>query len=137
MNDLAEAGEVVRLRRFRLLAATGDALADGDAGAVDQNALLAMGLASLGNRLVDGCFAGDVALGVEATDLLGDGGACVRAEVQYGDPNPFSASARAVAAPSPEAPPVTIAEMPLPSCMGCPFAMAAPPDTGCRLCGQS
>ena len=40
--------------RVRLLAAARDALADGDAGAVDKDAFLAMGLARLGNCLVDG-----------------------------------------------------------------------------------
>ena len=124
MNDLAEAGEVVRLGRVGLLAAARDALADGDAGAVDENALLAMRLAGLGNRFVDGRFAGDIAFGKRPPMSLATAAPASALRSRMATLTPLSASARAVAAPSPEAPPVTIAEMPFPSCMGCPFAMA-------------
>ncbi len=50
---LREGGEIVRLDGVAVLAFARDALADGDAGAVDEDALLPVRLADGGERGID------------------------------------------------------------------------------------
>ena len=82
------------------------------AGAVDQDALLAVGGAGLGEAGVDLFVGRDVDLAEDAADFLGDGFAlALRCRSKMATLTPCAASARAVAAPRPEAPPVTTAAM--------------------------
>ena len=72
----------MRLDGVGLLDAAGDALGDADAGAVDENALLAVRLAGGSERRIDARLAGDVALGEDAAELLGELLAGVGVEVE-------------------------------------------------------
>ena len=56
----------MRLDGVGFLDAARDALGDADAGAIDENALLAVRVARGGQRCIDTRLAGDVALGEEA-----------------------------------------------------------------------
>ena len=85
LDHLGEGGEVVRLDGVGLLDAARDALGDADAGAVDEDALLPVRLARGRERRIDARLAGDVALGEDAADLLGELLAGVRIEVEEGN----------------------------------------------------
>ena len=81
------------------------------AGAVDQDAFLAVGGARLFKSSRYAFVGGDVDFAKHAADFSGDGFALVlSADRKCATFTPFAASARAVAAPRPDAPPVMTAE---------------------------
>ena len=117
-DHLVEQAEIVRHEFARIALAGDGAHARGDARAIDQHALDAVGGARLGEGGIDRCVVGDVGLAVERADfgrdrLAPSAGSCRGS--RPGRPRP--ASMRAVASPRPDAPPVTMAAMDRSSCM--------------------
>jgi hypothetical protein len=90
-----------------LLVAAGGLEGVAGAGAVHQDPLLAVGRRGLVEGRVDSSSEGDVALAEDAAHFLGNGFALGSVHVEDGDLDAWAASARTVASPRPEAPPVT------------------------------
>ena len=78
-----------------------------------------------------------VAFGKRAGELLGEFSPTVAAlRSRIATFTPLAANALAVAAPSPEAPPVTTAEMSFPSCMFTPLPVARSSRALCLVAAQ-